>query len=109
MHNFMQLGVRNAEFPTPNRRRASDGGVFERIAEGVTAHHSCSAHDYKPLSANRSNVHLRLHGNATAFVDSVWWFEVMIMCAPPASRHRAGAPQTAMRHPFSQRRHSNEV
>ena len=36
MHDFMQLGVRDAEFPAPNRRRASDGEVFERIGALVS-------------------------------------------------------------------------
>src|SRR5580692_2533311 len=57
MHNFMQLGVRDAEFPAPNRRRAFDGGVFEPIAKSVSTNHSSRAHDYQALLTRAGNIH----------------------------------------------------
>jgi hypothetical protein len=57
MHNFMQLAVRDAEFPAPNRRRASNGGLFERIAKSVSTNHSGRAHDYQALLTRAGNIH----------------------------------------------------
>src|ERR1700747_2626123 len=102
MHNFMQLGVRDAEFPAPNRRRASDGGVFERIAKSVSTNHSSRAHDYQALLTRAGNIHCTAPVTAKALLELRWLLAVMITRVPPASPRRADALQTTTRHPSSQ-------
>src|ERR1700756_244807 len=102
MHNFMQLGVRDAEFPAPNRRRASDGGVFERITKSVSTNHSSRAHDYQALLTCARNIHCTAPIATKALVEPSWLLAVMIMRVPPASPRTVDAPQTTTRHPSSQ-------
>src|SRR5579859_2248308 len=98
MQDLVQLGVRNAIRSAADRRHTSNGRLVERVAKGIATHHPCRADDYKPFLVDRSNVHLRLPGTASACVDPIPFAKsmFMIVLAPPASRHRAAAPQTAM-------------
>src|ERR1700751_6411259 len=98
MHDFMQLGVREAEFPAPNRRRASDVGVFERIAKSVSTDHSSRAHDYQTLLTCARRIHRPAPVAAKALVKPNWPLAVMIVPVPPASPRTADAPQRATRH-----------
>src|SRR5580693_9855673 len=109
MQNFMQLGVRDAEFPAPDRRRGSDGGVFERIAQSVSTNHSSRAHDYQALLNRAGNIHCTAPVIAKALVEIRWLLAVIIMRVPPASPRTADAPQTTTRHPSSQTYRDNGV
>ena len=74
------------ELPAPDSSHTCDGGVLERVAKSVSADHSGRTHDYKACLARCRNV----HGRPRRAVSTV-----MTVRAPPASRRRAGAPQTA--------------
>src|SRR5258708_32333053 len=98
MQDLAQLGVRNAIRSAADRRHTSNGRLVERVAKGIATHHSCRADDYKPFLSNRRKGHLRLPGTASACVDPTPFVKsmIMIVLAPPASRHRAAARQAAM-------------
>jgi hypothetical protein len=56
MQHLLQLRMRDAKLLAPNRRHSSDSGILERVAKGVSADHSCRAHDYKSLLASVRNL-----------------------------------------------------
>src|SRR5258706_878433 len=49
MQNLVQLGVRNAELPAPDRNHASDGGGSERVSQLVPTYHSGRGHDHQAI------------------------------------------------------------
>src|ERR1700757_5110298 len=95
MQNFFQLGVRDAEISAPDSRHTSDDGVFERIANGVSANHPSRAHNYQANLTRPRSIHPRLPVAAKALVEPIWLVAVMIMRVPRASPRRAGALETA--------------
>jgi hypothetical protein len=66
MQNLLQLGVRVAELPAPERRHTFNGGVLECVAKSVATDHSRRAHDDQALRARRRNVGSRLRDAAWA-------------------------------------------
>ena len=80
MQDLGQLGMGDPELPAPDRRHTSDGRVLEHIAQRISANHTAGADD------------ARMRFTA-----------VTTERAPPSSRRRAGAPQTATRRPLYER------
>ena len=70
---------------------------FERVAKGVSADHSCRAHDYKALLACRRNVHARPPGATKALIEDIRLVVVITVRALQSIRRRAGARQIAKR------------
>jgi hypothetical protein len=65
MQNLVQLGVREARFPAADGRYTRNGGMVERVAKGITAHHPRGAHDDKTLLACR-----RIHDSGRSSIQS---------------------------------------
>jgi hypothetical protein len=76
---------------------------FKRVAKGVSADHSCRAHDYKALLACRRNVHARPRGATKAPIEDIR-LVVITVRALQSIRRRAGARQIAKRRRFSRTR-----
>ena len=94
--DFFRRGhVSCADLSAPDNRHTSNGGVLERIAKGVSTDHSSCGNDYKPLLSSRRNVHPQPRGAAKDVIKAAWLVAIMTVRAPPASRRRDSAPQTA--------------
>ena len=76
---------------------------FKRVAKGVSADHSCRAHDYKALLACRRNVHARPRGATKALIEDIR-LVVITVRALQSIRRRAGARQIAKRRRSSRTR-----
>ena len=86
--------VRDTELLAPDSGHASDRGIVKRVMKGVATDHSGRAHDYNSCGSHGRNVQRR-----EALIEDTRFVAVMTMRAPPASRRRAGAPQTATSRP----------
>jgi hypothetical protein len=85
-----RFGVRDAELLASDSGHSCDGRVIECLAKGVSADHSSRTHDYERAGSAVGT----LMDEPVALLVAV-----MTMRAPPVSRRRAGAPQTATSRP----------